>query len=133
MRCSLLVAALLPVGLMGCGKTEEAKLVPVQGKITVNGQPLSHATIVFKPDGDKGNTSQQEARVTLEDSSDGVYSLKAGPGWYRVTIFAAKPGGSTEPTVWLANQKYQDASTSGLTVEVVGNPEAGSFDFDLQP
>jgi hypothetical protein len=36
-------------------------------------------------------------------------------------------------TGWLADEKYLNADTSGLTVEVVEKPEPGRYDFKLDP
>jgi hypothetical protein len=52
-----------------------------------------------------------------------------------VTVFAMKPGtddGSRAPE-WLANRRYTDVQTSGLTAQVTDAPAAGAYDYDLQP
>jgi hypothetical protein len=49
-----------------------------------------------------------------------------------VTVFALKPATSTvKPVGWLADQKYTDDKTSGLSVEVVKDAQARAYDFDL--
>ena len=123
--------------LVGCQAAPPPEtLVPVKGKVTIKGKPLTEGTIVFHPDRDKGNTSKQEPRAVL--SAEGTYELEstedvgAPPGWYKVTIFALKNEGSTKPSTWLASQKFTDVKTSGLTAEVTANASK-SFDFDLTP
>ena len=109
--------------LVGCQAAPAPEvLVPVKGKVTVKGKPLSAGTVVFHPDRDKGNTSKNEPRGTI--SAEGTFELEtadepgAPAGWYRVTIFAMKNEGSTKPPTWFASQKYTDVKTSGLTAEV---------------
>jgi hypothetical protein len=74
--------------LAGCGGPAE-RLVPVSGKVTVNGRPLPGGKVVFHPDAGKGNTSRQVPRGTLD--AQGVYRLSTGDragaplGWYKVT------------------------------------------------
>ena len=34
--------------------------------------------------------------------------------------------------VWLADRKYSDVTTSGLSAQVVVNPSDGAYDFDLK-
>jgi hypothetical protein len=53
--------------LAGCGKTGP-ELAPVTGRITLDGQPLENADIVFQPDGSKPPS-------TGRTSADGRYEL----------------------------------------------------------
>jgi hypothetical protein len=41
----------------GCGKDEADKFVPVAGKVTLDGKPLSVGSVSFRPDASKGNKS----------------------------------------------------------------------------
>ena len=36
-------------------------------------------------------------------------------------------------TKWFADEKYVNPDTSGLTMEVIDNPEPGRYDFKLDP
>lgn len=134
----ILIAAWL-AAVDGCTGTSAEHLVPVRGRITLNHQPVPSGTVVFLPDPDNGNTSPHEARGTL--NAQGVYELKTNnrngvaPGSYKVTVFAltrTSPQDDMRPE-WLAPQRYSDHRTSQLTVEVVADPEAGRYDFDLKP
>lgn len=123
--------------LVGCQAAPVPEvLVPVKGKVTVKGKPLTMGTIVFHPDRDKGNPSKLEPRGTI--GSDGTYELEsndepgAPAGAYKVTIYAMKNEGSTKPPTWLAHQKFTDVKTSGLTAEVTAGASK-SFDFDVTP
>jgi hypothetical protein len=127
--------------LAGCSPIQEDYL-PVEGTITVHGQPLPAGTIVFHPDAAKGNTSKREPRGVIGTVEPGHYRLTtddrdgAPPGCYKVTIFALPPitrENSQRPPEWLADPKYADVQTSGLTAVVGKNAAAAAYDFDLQP
>ena len=135
LRMAGLVAAL---GLCGCGSSE--RFLPVSGKVTVNQKPLPAGMIVFHADVERGNRTKQEPRAQITEQ--GTYQLRCGdhagapPGWYKVAIFPMRqpqPGDGIKPPDWLASQSYTDVKTSGLSVEVVESPKAGSYDFDLKP
>jgi hypothetical protein len=122
--------------ITGCEEPPpKIKTWPVQGKVTVDEQPLRMGTILFTPDAAKGNLSKLEARGIL--TADGQYSLRTGelvgapPGWYRVTIYAMDSVDSTKLPEWLADEKYTKAETSGLAAEVVEKPAAGAYDFQV--
>jgi hypothetical protein len=123
----------------GCAERPAERLVPVSGKVTVNGKALPAGKVIFHPDAQKGNRTQQEPRGTIDNQ--GVYRLSTGDrdgaplGWYRVAVFAMKPGtdDGARPPEWLANQRYTDARTSGLSIEVVENSDSGAYSFQLNP
>src|SRR5437879_6512281 len=79
--------------LIGCGKGDP-KLIPVDGKVTFGGKPLTTGTVIFVPDTSKGNESKEEPRGIID--SEGRYRLTthiidgAPPGWYKVTVSAAE-------------------------------------------
>ncbi len=129
----------LAIATLGCAK--EPVYHPVEGKLTVNGKPLTAARLQFVPDPEKGNTSPEEARARV-DLATGQYALKTGekvgcrPGWYKVVVFAFAepgPGEGPKPPVWLASQKYADPKSTELSVEVTAEPKSGQYDFDLKP
>src|SRR6266542_622279 len=82
---------------LGCGDSSGAgKLVPVVGKITVAGKPLTTGSVSFRPDKTKGNTSQHEPAGDID--AEGNYKLYtamkegAPPGHYQVLVISAEPG-----------------------------------------
>jgi hypothetical protein len=115
----------------GCGK----KSVPVSGKVTVDGRPLTNAIIFFAPD--KDNPLRTIAKAKLGE--DGTYQLttneEAGAplGWYKVYVAfdSPKPTGKPRAAPVAISKKYLDASHSPLSVEVVANPPPGAYDFQL--
>jgi hypothetical protein len=128
--------------LAGCGKEpgDEGKRVPVAGKVVFNdGRPLPRGTVIFTPDGAKGNSSQHEPRGAID--AQGNYKLSTTerlsgvhPGWYLVTIVAQEPYDEKKSDwdpPWLISRKYGNRQTSGLTVEVIENPEPERYDFQV--
>lgn len=125
--------------LLGCAR--EPVYVPVQGKLTLNNQPMTFGRVVFVPDVEKGNTSPEEARGRV-DPATGTYTLTTGdkpgcrPGWYKVVVFAFAepgPGEGPKPPVWVASQKYGDPKTTDLSVEVAADAPPERYTFDLKP
>jgi len=124
---SILSAALLLGACSGCGTGAAAlpTLVPVKGKVTYKGQPLTQGIVRFEPDGygrmatGKLQSDGTFVLSTLKDA-DGVVA-----GHHRVFI--------TDVDKSLAKdrgfQKYQRASEKGLTADV--SPEKTEFPFDL--
>ena len=123
----LLAVAALPA----CGPSGP-RPVPVSGTVTVDGQPMAGASVMFMPqaEGQPGVGLTDEAgkfRLTSGSSQAGVM-----PGSYKVTVTLHKvtgfladkdglsggiaPGGIREQ--WLVPQRYSNPQTSGLTAEV---------------
>jgi len=134
----ILVCAFVLVAV-GCAK--EPVYYPVEGKLTLNGKPMTVGRLQFVPDAEKGNASQEEARARV-DPATGQFALKTEekigcrPGWYKVVVFGFAepgPGEGPKPPVWLASQKYADPKTTSLSVEVTAEPKPGQYDFNLLP
>lgn len=132
------MAALMACGAMlvvGCG-SEDEKLVPVAGKVTVNGKPLTSGTVSFRPDQGKGNKSQHQPNGVID--AEGNYKMtlspdKKGvpPGWYKVVVVALDDPWPGKPLKSFIDMKYADEKTTPLKVEVVANPEPGRYDLKL--
>jgi hypothetical protein len=144
-----LCAALAVSGCSG----GSAKLVPVKGKITLDGSPLKAGAVAFLPDAAKGNKSTAGGSGTIKE--DGEYELFNGGkpgcplGWYKVTVTANAPMGSpggqvADPTKGgggvaplgggqsaQINAKFGDATTTDLSVEVVASPAPGAYDLKV--
>jgi hypothetical protein len=127
--------------IVGCKEPgDEGNRVPVEGRVTFqDGKPLHRGTVIFTPDGAKGNLSQHEPRGPIDEQ--GNYKLSTterldgvAPGWYQVTIIAQEPYDESKSSwdpPWIINKKYGNRNTSGLAVEVVENAEAGRYDFKV--
>lgn len=101
--------------LSGCGDGRP-KRVPVSGVVLIDGQHLTHGSILFIPDqGRPGGGSLDEAgrfTVTCFEPGDGI-----PPGKYRIQVRGVEPMGEVSQR-WHAPQKYADADTSDLEVVV---------------
>jgi hypothetical protein len=135
-RAGLLLAGLLAA--CGCsGPTEQ--FVPVAGTVKVNSVPLTVGSVSFRPDPDRGNTSQHHPTGPI--AADGSFELstlgrKGAPvGWYKVLIFADlnQQTGPVHPVLprWATDVKYTSEQTTDLFVEVLEQPPAGAYDFGL--
>ncbi|VTS08946.1 carboxypeptidase-like regulatory domain-containing protein [Tuwongella immobilis] len=94
-----LAMLMLVGGMVGCGGGSENGEIPVQGKVTMDGEPLNQATIRFLPN----TTSNGGMGVS---KVDGTFSI-AGPqgqngvpvGTYKVTVSRRlNPDGSLPPS-----------------------------------
>jgi hypothetical protein len=131
--------------LAGCSsgsdqwKSKRPKTAPAAGVITLNGKPLDGAQVILVPtSGDHGGSALSEGdgrfRLATFPPDDGVV-----PGNYKVMIIKSlvpqnPDPGSPESTVpqfakLLVPEKYTDAESSGLTVEI---PASGKQDIRLE-
>jgi hypothetical protein len=123
--CGLLAA-------IGCGGL---KVVPVSGKVTLDKKPLPGVVLSFNPDQAKGNAHRISATGRVGGNGqyeiytdDGTKVRKgAPPGWYKVTLLTGMPGA---PAVEV-DGKYLDVARTPWSVEVVADPPAGAYDFDV--
>lgn len=135
---------MVAIAALGCD-SRRAGFVPVSGKVTIDGTPVTTGRIEFFPESGRPSSGviDSEGRYELKtyDPGDG-----AKPGSYVVTITAKQDSeeapeynsiedemngvladtGSrasrqrSQGTKWLVPQKYANRSTSGLTAEVGG-------------
>jgi hypothetical protein len=122
--------------LAGCGRGETT--IPVQGKVLVDGQPLTLGTVIFTPDAAKGNASLHEPRGKLD--ANGIYRASqtkdhagVAPGWYKISISAQKLMDPKDPFSYqsVIPTKFAHPETSGLALDVVANPAPGAYDITL--
>src|SRR5688500_9579370 len=64
----------MPLCLSGCGGRPDD--VHVEGVVTVDGQPLKRGYVIFFPNEEKGNVSQEEPRAEIQP--DGKYVMLTG-------------------------------------------------------
>ena len=120
------------IALVGCGGL---RVVPVSGKVTLDGKPLKGAVVSFNPDQAKGNN--QRVSSTGRINQDGQYEIytddgskvrKGAPlGWYKVTFLTGLPGSAPVEI----DSKYLDVGKTPLSVEVVADPEPNAYDFKV--
>jgi hypothetical protein len=105
MRHNLFVVSVLSAGavaavaMAGCGASDDLPRLPISGRVTYDGEPLTKAWIQFRPEGNGGVTA---SGAMIED---GAYSIPRGdgliPGNYRVAITKAEEpeGDANKPEV----------------------------------
>jgi hypothetical protein len=139
--CSMMLVTLSLV--LGCG-SGSSKLAPVSGKVTLDGQPLADATVIFQPEGggpDAGSGSQGKTNANGEFTLRQLNSDRDGAvaGKHRVMISAPQAraaGGGDKPhseeqekTVDRVPAKYNANTTLNFDVPAGGSSTAN---FDLK-
>ena len=109
---------------------------PLGGTLTLDGQPLDGATVLFSPVGEKGFAAMAETDASGKFvATTFAHADGAVPGRYVVTIkkFRIREAADNRKRMQVESvvpKKYSMPQTSGLTVEVVaGGPNV--FNFDL--
>lgn len=120
--------------LSGCNDTGP-KLMPVSGRITLDGKPLPRGSVSLR-------TDEHWEQPAGSIDADGKYVMytqgKAGvpPGSYRVVVFATEAAhdadGKAHPglPVSIIPATYNDPATTPLTIEVTLTSRA-PFDLEL--
>jgi hypothetical protein len=123
------VALFLLAGCAGCGASGVGtlpSLIPVKGKVTFKGQPLSKGTVHFEPD-DYGRPASGELQsdgtfiLTTHKQGDGVVA-----GHHRVYITDTDLKSKTGAVP----KKYSTPTASKLEAEV--SSEKTEFPFDIK-
>jgi hypothetical protein len=101
--------------LTGCGDGRQA-LVPVSGRVLIDGQPLKYGVVRFipengRPSGGKLDDNGKFA-LTCYDEADGV-----APGRSLVEVLGGETLSSTQVR-WHAPKKYTSYGTSGLEQKI---------------
>lgn len=116
-----LIAAVTPLLavaplLAGSGCDNRPQRVPVAGQVLIDGKPLNTGFVRVIPENARPAVGQIEKdgrfRLTTFDGEDGCVL-----GKHQVEIVARQSQGYTT-VKWLTPRKYQDVSTSELTVDV---------------
>ncbi len=125
---SLFLVAVSCLTLVGCGR-QGPKIVPVSGKVTMNGKPLTGYVGFLRvvPEGERAATG----RI---DPADGSFSLTTYSsddgcvlGKHPVAVIVNTMVGTE--LVWLIPEHYGDHATSELNVDIVG--ETDSLEIEL--
>ncbi|MDR2346095.1 MAG: carboxypeptidase-like regulatory domain-containing protein [Planctomycetaceae bacterium] len=99
---------------LGCSKNTISGLVPCEGIVTLNGQPLENASIIFAPAASNGRSA---GGMTNEN---GYYNLRTNtsvgvlPGDYKVTVIKSIP--ETEKDVKLIDEMRTAAEKNNGTI-----------------
>jgi hypothetical protein len=132
-----LIACLLCAFVAGCGADDN--LVPVEGRVLLQGQPLRglSGSVTFVPDSSKGNASSTGAVGEID--AEGRYRLStrgkpgAAPGWYKVVVTAVPAGTGDREVVRrpALHSRYAAEKTTPLSVQVVADPSASAYDLKV--
>lgn len=120
---------------LGCSsKPSGPELIPVHGKITLDGKPLtSGGSVSFR---DPSGLIQPSGAIV----ADGTYTLFLAPrqegapaGKYKVVVFASESREEAAKhnrlPLLTINRKYLDPKTTPLAVEVKKDAAPGAYDF----
>lgn len=135
----LLFAAALPP-VFGCSSEPVFNYAHVSGKVTLDGQPVPGASILFTPKGNGKSAITGEFSMATTDQ-EGRFTLKAASGTdgaiidvHEVAIFPGRGGDDSEPTVRPVNpvripRKYHDGKA--LTFQVPsGGTDVANFSLE---
>lgn len=120
------------------GCSGQGSLYPVEGKVLVDGKPLTSGHVVYYPDKEKGNDSS--ALPEGDINSDGSYKLMtrgntgAPMGWYKVGVTASSgtPDSSKPLDVRrLVAEFYGDVGRTPLKKEVKASASPGDYDLNV--
>ena len=126
---SMALTLLAIVACGGCSGNQDGPhygpTVPIKGKVTYMGQPLSGGTIVFEPE-DSGREAngniQPDGTFTLSTFKEGDGAI---PGIHRIAVTSATDGGKV-----LVPNQFRNASSSKVEVEV--SAEKTDYTIDLK-
>jgi hypothetical protein len=112
-------------------------MVPVAGKVTVDGQPLTSGNVTLV------TTTKEQALPGLATGKidfSGNYTITTGgkdgapPGKYKVTVNpdTMPTGGDAKAAMTASfNMKYSSPKDTTLEIEVVESPSPGAYDLKL--
>jgi len=135
----LLLSLILTTSVCGCGGGKTVETVPVSGLITMNGEPLVNAAVMFQLNSETESTAPTSVGIT---DDDGKYTLKlsisntsgAVVGEHRVRVTMddyeedEEDDGDSEATESIP-AKYNVDTELVFTVPEGGSDQAN---FDLQ-
>jgi hypothetical protein len=129
-----LVACLAFAAVPGCGGPS-ISVVPVSGKVTVDGHPVTAGNVSYVPVGKEGAPALSAGQI----ESDGSYTIHTGGktgapvGKYKVTVtpsMVPTPGATKMPEAPF-NHKFRDPQQTPIAIEVTANAAAGAYDLKL--
>ena len=108
---------LAAIGLLSAGCNQSAKLVPVEGRVTLDGQPVTYGSIRFIPTSGRpafANLDEQGRFKLFTDEHEGCPL-----GNHVVTLHSSKSVTETDIRHF-APSKYETGVTSDITLDVKG-------------
>lgn len=125
--------------LIGCRPLPKEILHPVQGRISLDGKPISRGAVTLHP-AVPGTTWHQPTGMIEPAGQYVVYTngrAGAPPGSYRVVVFATEatmtPEGTARPGLpkSLIPARYNQVDQTPLQLNVVAHPASKGYDLEL--
>jgi hypothetical protein len=118
----------------GCGGPASVATVPVTGKVTLDGQPVTSGQVSFFAADAKAGvglcTGIIDANGEYKIFSDGKPGAPLGK--YKVMVMPSMvPPTGGGALARPQNDKYSDAKSTTLSVEVVSSPAPGAYDLKM--
>jgi hypothetical protein len=122
----------LAMSLSGCGGSNEAGTVPIEGVVAVDDKPIAQASVAF--------IGKDGARLaSASTDAAGKFKLRAAVGKNVVTVAKAPPGGpapppSEEPQLMPTEGEYVKMQKAVAASEVpakYGDPKTSGLSFDI--
>lgn len=126
---------ILPILWSGCGTGSRLQTFPVTGTVTLDGQPVADADVVFIPSA--GSQSQLACQAVTDAEGRYEVSTHAGRGKYQpgmqsgvyeVEVLKLGAFHPLRPPPNLLPARYASRTTSGLRLEVAQGPQT----YDIQ-
>lgn len=138
-RCQLVIALAWLSSIVGCDEgSRVGETVPVAGKVTMNGKPLTTGSVAYYP----GSVAKSEEMLVPGSAidSEGNYKLfiegKEGApvGNYKVVVTASTPSNPKDEyssPKSLVNARYTQPETTPLLIEVSADAPPGAYDLQV--
>ena len=119
-----------------CSQSPPSDLIPVTGRVHLDGQTLVSGSISFRPEA-RETWHQPTGSITAEGRYTIYTTSRAGapPGRYRVVVFATEQSRSSEAHPGMPKsiipKRYNDPQSTPLQVVVSADQMTGAYDLDL--
>ncbi|WP_442482210.1 hypothetical protein [Aeoliella sp. SH292] len=114
---AVFTAALMLIGFTGCGGSHPG-IVPVKGKVTIDGKPVTTGQVYVYAEGQRPATGKIQQDGTFQLSSF-AFNDGAPTGTHLATVSAVE-GVDDRTNRWHAPKKYASETSSELWVTIDG-------------
>lgn len=117
--------------LLGCSNRDPrlGKIVPVQGKVTLDNQPLTGGGVILHAVVEKNPDAAISVPLSAKLEEDGSYSLRVPEGKYRVQL---DRGDKADKKFWSRLARKYTSPGSPLVLDVEENKPEGGYDLKLK-
>ena len=126
----------IAVCLAGCGDSK-MPLAKATGSVTMNGQPVRDAKVIFRPEAGPAASGETDAQghfvLSTYDPGDGAvierHTVVVVPNTAGVALKPGQPPAPPAPATATIPPRFQRPESSRLTADV--RPSGNDFSFDL--